>query len=119
MLKAFEQKLRWVRIRCSFNLLLEQTGRVFAAAGVIGILTVLAERLLALSVINSFTLWSFTALAIALALLFWLLNQPSRMQMALLLDQRLKLHERFSTTLAMAESKDPFARAYMSVSVLH
>lgn len=111
MLKAFEKKLRWVRIRCSLNLLLEQTGHVFAAAGVIGILTVLAERLLALSVINSFTLWSFTALVIALALLFWLLNQPSRMQMALLLDQRLKLNERFSTTLAMAESKDPFARA--------
>ncbi|MHC4640791.1 MAG: hypothetical protein ACYS32_04040 [Planctomycetota bacterium] len=111
MLKAFENKLRWVRIRCSFNLLLEQLGRVFAAAGVIGILTVLAERLLALSVINSFTLWSFTALVIALALLFWLLYHPSRMQVALLLDERLKLHERFSTTLAMAESKDPFALA--------
>ncbi len=111
MLKAFENKLRWIRIRCSFNLLLEQLGRVFAAAGVIGILTVLTERLLALSVINSFTLWSFTVLVIALALLFWLLYHPSRMQVALLLDERLKLKERFSTTLAMSESKDPFALA--------
>jgi hypothetical protein len=111
MLKAFENKLRWVRIRCSFNLLLEQLGRVFAAAGVIGILTVLAERLLALSVINSFTLWSFTALVIVLSLLLWLLYHPSRMQVALLLDERLKLKERFSTTLAMAESKDLFALA--------
>jgi len=111
MLKAFEKKLRWIRIRCSINLLLEQLGRVFAAAGVIGMLTVLAERLLALSVINSFTLWIFTALVIALALLSWLLSQPSRMQVALLLDERLKLSERFSTTLAMAESNDPFARA--------
>jgi hypothetical protein len=111
MLKAFENKLRWVRIRCSFNLLLEQLGRVFAAAGVIGILTILAERLLALSVINSFTLWSFTALVIALSLLLWLLYHPSRMQVALLLDERLKLKERFSTTLSMAESKDPFALA--------
>ena len=111
MLKAFEKKLRRVRFRCSTNLLLEQLGRVFAAAGVIGILTVLTERLLALSVINSWTLWGFLALVIALALLSWLFNQPSRMQVALLLDQRLKLNERFSTTLAMAESQDPFARA--------
>ena len=111
MLKAFEKKLRWVRIRCSFNLLLEQLGRVFAVAGVIGILTVLTERLLALRVINSFTLWSFTALVIALSFLLWLLYHPSRMQVALLLDERLKLKERFSTTLAMAESKDPFAIA--------
>jgi hypothetical protein len=111
MLKAFEKKLRWIRIRCSFNLLLEQLGRVFAAAGVIGIITVLTERFLALSVINSWTLWIFLALVIALALLFWLFNQPSRMQVALLLDERLKLKERFSTTLAMAESRDPFARA--------
>jgi hypothetical protein len=111
MLKAFETKLRWVRFRCSLNLLLEQLVRVFAASGVIGILTVLTERLLALNVINSWTLWSFLTLVIALALLFWLLNQPSRMQVALLLDERLKLKERFSTTLAMAESKDPFALA--------
>ena len=111
MLRAFEKKLLWIRFRCSINLLLEQLGRVFAAAGVIGILTVLTERLLALSVINSWTLWSFLTLVIALALLSWLLNQPSRMQVALLLDERLKLKERFSTTLAMAESRDPFALA--------
>lgn len=111
MLKVFEKKLRWIRFRCSINLLLEQTVRVFTAAGVIGILAVLVERLLALSVINSWTLWTFLALVITLALLSWLLKQPSRMQVALLLDQRLKLNERFSTTLAMAESKDPFAQA--------
>jgi len=110
-LKVFEKKLRWVRFRCGINLLLEQLGYVFAAAGVIGVLAVLAERLLALSVINSLTLWSFFALAIALTSLFWLINQPSRMQAALLLDQRLKLNERFSTTIAMAKSRDPFAQA--------
>ena len=84
---------------------------MFAAAGVIGILAVLTERLLALSIINSWSLWVFLALVTALTLLSWLLNQPSRMQVALLLDQRLNLNERFSTTLAMAESKDPFAQA--------
>ena len=111
MLKAFEKKLRWIRFRCSINLLLEQIGRVLTTAGAIGILAILTERFLALSVINSWTLWIFLTLVIALALSSWLFNQPSRMQVALLLDQRLKLNERFSTTLAMAESKDPFALA--------
>ncbi|MBW7988936.1 MAG: hypothetical protein FVQ84_02790 [Planctomycetes bacterium] len=33
------------------------------------------------------------------------------MQLSLLLDERLKLHERFSTTLALSDSKDHFAAA--------
>jgi hypothetical protein len=47
----------------------------------------------------------------AVVLLFWLLKQPSRMSVSLLLDDRLRLHERFSTTLALAGSQDPFAAA--------
>jgi len=111
MPKAFEKKLRVVRFRCSFNLLLEQTGRILAAAGIIAVLGVLIERLLALSIVNSWTLWSFSSGVIALIIWLWAFNQPSRMQVSLLLDERLKLHERFSTTLAMAKSEDPFARA--------
>ena len=38
-------------------------------------------------------------------------KQPSRMQASLLLDERLGLRERFSTTLALADSDDPFAKA--------
>ena len=111
MLMAFEKALRWMRFRCSINLLLEQAGRILAAAGFIGILAVLAERLLALRLINSWTLSSFLALVVCVSLFAWLLNQPSRMQVALLLDERLKLNERFSTTLAIGQSKDPFAQA--------
>src|SRR4030042_50604 len=36
------------------------------------------------------------------------------MQVSLLLDERLKLHERFSTTLALADCDDPFADAARS-----
>jgi hypothetical protein len=111
MLKVFERKLRLVRLRCSVNLLLEQTGRVLTAAGLVAILAILTERLLALTVINSWSLWSLFGVVIALAILLWLLSQPSRMQVSLLLDDRLKLHERFSTTLALAGSQDPFAHA--------
>jgi Mg2+ and Co2+ transporter CorA len=111
MLKAFEKKLGVVRFRCSFNVLLEQSGRILLAVGIIAVLGVLIERLLALSIIHSWTLWSFSGVVIALIILLWSFNRPSRMQASLLLDERLKLHERFSTTLAMAESEDPFARA--------
>ena len=111
MLKAFEKKLWLVRLRCSVNLLLKQTGRVLAGAGIIAVLSVLSERLLAVSVINSWTLWGFGGVVAALVFLLWMLRQPSRMQASLLLDERLKLHERFSTTLALADSEDAFANA--------
>jgi len=111
MRKAFEKKLRLVWLRCGVNLLLEQTGRVLIMAGAIAVLAVLVERLLALSVIRAGILWTFLAAAVVLIVLLWWANRPGRMQVSLLLDDRLKLHERFSTTLALAESTDPFASA--------
>ena len=111
MRRAFEKKLSLVRIRCSINLLLRQMGLVLTVAGAIAVLSVLTERLLALSIIRPTIVWTFGAAAIALGFLLWLLNLPSRMQASLLLDQRLRLHERFSTTLVLANSKDPFANA--------
>jgi hypothetical protein len=111
MLKAFEKKLGLVRLRCSVNLFLEHLGRVLIGAGCLVVLAVLTERLLALSVINAWTVWSFWAVVAIVTLLLWLLNQPSRMQVSVLLDGRLRLHERFSTTLALAGSEDPFAFA--------
>jgi hypothetical protein len=111
MLKPLDKKIRSAWFRCSINLLLKHAGRVLTAAGIIVVLAVLTERLLAFSVINPSTVLSFWGVVIALVLLLSLLRQPSRMQVSLLLDDRLKLHERFSTTLALADSKDPFAGA--------
>ncbi|MHC4518674.1 MAG: hypothetical protein ACYTAS_08815 [Planctomycetota bacterium] len=115
--KSFRQKVKAVRVRCSLNLLLRQTGRVLAVAGGMAVLVVLAERLLAVTIRTPPTLWVFAAVAVALVLIPWLLRVPSRMQASLLLDERLKLSERFSTTLALAESDDPFARAARSESL--
>jgi len=114
MLETLEKKLRSVWIRCSINLLLKHTGRVLTAVGIIVMLAVLTDRLLALGIINSVNsraILYFSAAAMVLILLLWLLKQPSRMQVSLLLDERLKLRERFSTTLALADSDDPFADA--------
>jgi hypothetical protein len=117
MLETLEKKLRSVWFRCSINLLLKHAGRVLTAAGIIVMLAVLIDRLLALGIINSVNsrvILSFSGAAIILILLLWLLKQPSRMQVSLLLDERLKLRERFSTTLALADSDDPFADAARS-----
>ena len=114
MLETLEKKVRTVWLRCSVNLLLKHAGRVLTAAGIIVVLTVLTDRLLALGIIdsvNSRVILSLGGLVMAVVLLLWLLGQPRRMQVSLLLDERLRLHERFSTTLALAASEDAFAGA--------
>jgi hypothetical protein len=74
MLKVFEKKLWVVRLRCSINLLLKQGGRVLTGAGIIAVLCVLTERLLAVSIINSGTLWVFGGVVACLVFLLWLLT---------------------------------------------
>ncbi len=115
--QSFKRKIRAVRIRCSLNLLLSQIGLVLAGAGIAAVLAVLAEKLLAVSIRTPVVFWMAGTLAGALILIPWLLKIPNRMQASLLLDERLKLKERFSTTLALADSDDPFAQAARSESL--
>jgi len=100
MSKALEGKVRRVWLRCSINLLLRHTGRLLTAAGIIAAMTILVERLLALSIVNSVIIWSFAGAVTVLILSLWLFRQPSRMQVSLLLDERLRLHERVETARA-------------------
>jgi len=109
--KPFQQKVRAVRTRCSVNVLVRQTGWVLTIAGGAATLAILSERLLAIPVLTLPVLWGFGSAAAGLVLLLWLLRFPSRMQASLLLDERLGLRERCSTTLALAQSQEPFAKA--------
>ncbi len=115
--KVFRKKIRAVQVRCGVNLLLEQTGRILAVAGMVAALAVLVQRLLALAVLTPLALWVFWGVAVGAVLLFWFLRLPGRMQASLLLDERLGLRERFSTTLALADSDDPFAVAARTESL--
>ncbi len=115
--RAFHRKIRAVQARCAVNLFLGQAGRVLAVAGIAAILAILTQRLLAVAVLTPAALWVFWGTAGGITLILWLLTLPSRMQASLLLDERLKLHERFSTTLALAESEDPFAQAARAESL--
>mgnify|MGYP001444998773 CR=1 FL=1 len=115
--KVFQAKIQTVRIRCGVNLFLRQAGRVLAAAGVVAALAVLAERLLAVQILATWSLWGFSGAVAATIAVLWLLKLPTRMQASLLLDERLGLSERVSTTLALAQSDDPFARAARAESL--
>lgn len=115
--KSFRQKVRAVRVRCSINLFLRHAGRVLAIGGGAIALATLVERLFAVPVMVPWVIWALSGTAAAAILLFWLLGLPGRMQASLLLDERLKLHERFSTTLALAACDDPFARAARAESM--
>jgi len=115
--ESFRRKVRIVRIRCGLNLLLRQIGWVLVLAGLAAAPMILAEKLLAVSVAQPAVLWTCAAVAMAMILVPWLLKMPSRMQASLLLDERLKFSERFSTTLALAESEDPFAKAARAESL--
>jgi hypothetical protein len=115
--KTFHKKVRAVQVRCGLNLLLQQTGRVLAVAGLLAGLAVLVQRLLAVVMVTPVALWVFGGVAAVVVLFLWILRLPGRMQASLLLDERLGLRERFSTTLALADWDDPFAQAARTESL--
>ena len=111
MRAAFHRKLSRVRLRCSLNVLLAALASVLVAAGIIAAVGVAAERTLAARVLNAWTAWGLLVVATAAAGILWRRERPTRMGVALLMDERLGLHERFSTALALADRDDEFARA--------
>jgi hypothetical protein len=115
--KSFRQKVRAVRIRCSINSFLRHAGRVLAIGGGVAALAISIQQLFAVFVLEAWAIWAFCATTGGVILLLWLLSLPSRMHASLLLDERLRLHERFSTTLALANCDDPFARAACAESM--
>ena len=111
MAGILEKRLRQVRLRCFVNVLLEQTVRILIIAGIAAVLAVLIERLLALKVINSWTVWGLAGAGAAAVIFLWIYRLPGRMQTSILLDGRMKLKERFSTAFALAKTEDDFAKA--------
>lgn len=114
---TFQKTIRAVQTRCSLNRLLHEAVRVWAASGVVAALAVLTDRLTAIRVFTPWILWMLLGAAVGTVLVLWLLQRPTRMQVCLLLDERLGLRERFTTTLVLARSDDPFARAARAESL--
>ena len=98
-------------MRCGVNLLLQCTAVALAAAGGVAAAALATQRALALEIINVWTVAGLAAATAVAVLAWWLLSLPGRMAVAVMVDERLGLRERFSTALALADSDDPFARA--------
>jgi hypothetical protein len=96
---------------------LRHAGKVLAIGGALAALAILVQQLFAVPVLVAWAVWAFWGVVAGAVLVFWLLSLPSRMQASLLLDERLKLHERFSTTLTLDNRDDPFARAACAESM--
>jgi hypothetical protein len=111
---ALERNLRIVQAYCNVNLLLRQIGGVLTVAGTVAVLGVLIERFTSVRIWYYPIIISLGAAGILAVILLWLRQRPTSMQIALLIDERLRLHERFSTAVALADSADPFARAALA-----
>jgi len=107
----FTTKLRLVRTRCHINLFLEHFAQVLMMTGGVFAVAVLVERLLALNVTNRWTPWVILGAGVLGIAWLCILKRLNPMQAALLIDERLRLQERFSTSLALQDSRDPFVSA--------
>ncbi|MCP4712289.1 MAG: hypothetical protein GY869_27010, partial [Planctomycetes bacterium] len=108
---AFQKHLQRIRLRCHFNLLIEYLGLILAIAGLVWAGVILVQRSLALEDMPLLILSGLGGLVVVLTVVMWYIKRPDAMQVALLIDERLSLRERFSTALAVQDREDPFARA--------
>jgi hypothetical protein len=108
---AFERHLRRARLRCGVNLLLECLAVALLAAGAAAAVALALDKAFAFGWVSPWTVGALAALTVVGAALAWLRAMPDRMAVAVMIDERLGLRERFSTALAMASSEEPFALA--------
>jgi hypothetical protein len=111
MQSHFEACLKRARRRWVAGLLLAGLGDVLLAAGVVAALAIACERVLGVRLIMPASVGGAAACGAAAMAALWLIRRPTKAKVALLVDERAALRERFSTTLAMVASTDPFAAA--------
>ncbi|MBI9016640.1 MAG: hypothetical protein JEZ07_05190 [Phycisphaerae bacterium] len=126
MPKIFEKKLRQARIRCGINRFLEIFAFTALLFGILGVLAILAEKLLALPIFTEpFVVgltergrWIiYSAVAVGLIIIFtiWVVKFPKKMAIALDIDQKMDLKERFSSTISFykqTQQNNPFVQAF-------
>ncbi|RPI62980.1 MAG: hypothetical protein EHM48_03200, partial [Planctomycetaceae bacterium] len=114
MKSAFDKTLRRVRRRCGANLFLDRLTAALTLAGLLALAAGAGEKFFGVYTVGPY-LWQCAVALLALALLAagvgWFIGRCSAMQAAILIDERLGLRERFSTSLALRDSSDPFAQA--------
>ena len=104
---AFDRKLRQAAVRFHLNLVIERLGVVLLMAGTLAVVTAASYRLLAWPVLTRMVLTIAAAAVLAATAAWWVLRRPSRLQLAIILDQRLNTKERFSTAPVAAGRRRP------------
>jgi hypothetical protein len=107
---VFGKKLRQARVRCALDVLLAQVTWVGLGMGVLALIGLLIQRLLSVTTWQPWVGYAAAGVAGALVLALCWIKLPRRLQVSLLLDERLGLNERFSTALALEASDDPFVQ---------
>ena len=98
-------------IRWSVSLLLEYVAWTLTGAGIVVAVAVAVGRGLALGLDGSLACWLSLIVGMAGAFLLWTLRCPRRMDVAIEIDRRVGLRERFSTAVALADQESGFAKA--------
>jgi hypothetical protein len=107
----FKKRLAEARLRWDLDRLLRHVADAALAAAGVGLAAVAVERSFGVHLVFAQSVGVFLAVVAAATAVRWRLTRPSLMQVALALDERIALRERFSTTLALAKSEDPWAQA--------
>ncbi len=108
--RIFGKKLRQARVRCTLDVLLAQVMWVGLGLGVLALIGLLIQRLLSVTTWQPWVGPAAAGGAGALVLVLCWIKLPKRLQVSLLLDERLGLNERLSTALALEASEDPFVQ---------
>ncbi len=106
-----QRAIRQARLRWDADLLLNLLGGILAGAGVVLAMMILVERLLAVSTLTPPAGWTLAAAGVLCWAGVWLVRRPTAMQVAIAVDDRLKLRERISTAIAIQGRSEPFAQA--------
>ncbi len=111
MQQEFRKRLRQAARRRHVQVLLDAAATAAVVAGAGGVAAVAVEKVFGLHAPPVGLAAALAGPAVLYVLLRGWQDRPRPMSVALEIDQRLALRERFSTTLALAARDDPFAEA--------
>lgn len=111
MRSAFDNSLRRARRRWDAARAVNLAAVAALVIGAALAAAVLAERAFGMHILTWYIGSAMAAAPAAVVLLLWFWRRPTPAQVALAIDERAALRERFSTALALATSGDPFAQA--------
>ena len=116
-MKDYQAKIRKAFYRSCINVFLEQVGLLLTVLALSASIFLLYIRLGGPWFGLYYTYYTIAGIFLLLAILLTYLKLPTRMQIAIEVDKRNGLRERFSTMLAFEGNSDPFAVAAFQESL--